>query len=81
MIEIKDNLIRIGTNLIDIKLCMEMKSMVPVMSFSQVLRAFSSGDIISTADFDEAINILDKRWLTLSPEDVEWDVLDDPQTA
>jgi len=70
MITIINNTLYIDSHIIDIDLCMQLKSMNPVMKFSQILTAFSEGNPISKADFDESCELLENKWSILKPDDI-----------
>jgi len=77
MITVENGNILVGKHIINIHLCMEMKSMVPIMNFSQILSAFAEGSPINNDDFGDACDVLEKEWLALSPEDVAWESIED----
>jgi hypothetical protein len=77
MIKIEDEILYCGEHQISIGICMEMKSLLPTMNFSQIINGFDAGESINPEDFNDAVDYLDKQWLKLKPSDVEWKELPD----
>jgi len=75
---VENGIIKVKDHVIDSNICMEMKSMMPTMKFTQILMSFESGGkLIPLDEYDEVIDYLEKKWLALKPEDVEWIPIED----
>ncbi len=69
--EVINNKIYIGENVIDISLCIQLKSLAPAMSFSTIIDAFSEGSPIGKDDYDDACELLSNMWNNANHNDVE----------
>jgi len=70
-------IIKVGTHQIHIPVCMEMKTLMPTMSFSAIINSFSSTEIIPDDEFEQVLETLENTWLALNPSDIEWTPIED----
>lgn len=69
-----DNIIEFDNGItLDINTIMNMKELMPKMLFSSVVISANINDEINDDEIEEAIELLEKQWLSLTPEDLESD--------